>query len=501
MASLIRYDDGLYRVAFGPADARKVIRLGRMTARAARSFKSRIEALLSDRAAGRLPDEDLAAWLRNLDEPMLAKLRRHGLADGVGAADTTLGDFLTAYIDSRTDAKPSTITTYRRAEKKLLAYFGAGRRLREITPGDADEFARWLRTPAGGDLALATARKTVQIAKQFMTAAARKRLVSQNAFADLSGSVPANRDRDYYVTREIAQKVLNACPDAEWRLLFALSRFGGLRCPSEVLALTWADVDFGTGRMVVRSPKTEHHHGKGSRVVPIFPELFTHLRDAFEHAEPGTVHCITRYRDSTANLRTQLNRIIGRAGLTPWPKLWQNMRATRETELAEEFPAHVVSDWIGNSVVVAQRHYLQVTDEHFARAAGIGDDGEAHQKAHQTVIDGHEPDLSDDETEGAQPVGASEPINGDQSSSNHVETQYWATRDQNAPRIPREKPQVSESGAPKGAPSDDATPSAGAEPAALAGGALAEAIAAIGRLPLDDAEKAEAVRRLLAGER
>ena len=61
-------------------------------------------------------------------------------------------------------------------------------------------------------------------------------------------------------------------------------------------------------------------------------------------------------------------RIIKRAGLKPWPKLWQNLRSTRETELADQFPAHVASAWIGNIVAVATKHYLQVTDDHFSQA-------------------------------------------------------------------------------------------------------------------------------------
>ena len=81
---------------------------------------------------------------------------------------------------------------------------------------------------------------------------------------------------------------------------------------------------------------------------------------------------ITRYRDANANLRTQFERIIKRAGLKPWPKLFHNLRATRQTELAEQFPMHVVCEWIGNSQAVAQEHYLRVTDEHFAKATGGG---------------------------------------------------------------------------------------------------------------------------------
>ena len=33
----------------------------------------------------------------------------------------------------------------------------------------------------------------------------------------------------------------------------------------------------------------------------------------------------------------QLLRIIGRAGLQPWPKLFHNLRASRETELSEDY--------------------------------------------------------------------------------------------------------------------------------------------------------------------
>jgi hypothetical protein len=159
------------------------------------------------------------------------------------------------------------------------------------------------------------------------------------------------------------------CPDAQWRLLFALSRFGGLRCPSEHLGLRWGDIDWERGRITVHSPKTEHHVGGESRQIPIFPELRPHLEEVWEQAEPGTEWVITRYRGDDTNLRTQFQKIIKRAGLTPWPKLWQNLRSTRQTELAESYPMHVVCAWIGNSQAVAAKHYLQVTDEHFSQAA------------------------------------------------------------------------------------------------------------------------------------
>jgi integrase len=74
--------------------------------------------------------------------------------------------------------------------------------------------------------------------------------------------------------------VIDACPDAEWRLIFALSRFGGLRCPSEHLALTWPDVDWERDRFRVDSSKT------GLRWVPIFPELRPYLEKKFSTWPP-----------------------------------------------------------------------------------------------------------------------------------------------------------------------------------------------------------------------
>jgi hypothetical protein len=156
--------------------------------------------------------------------------------------------------------------------------------------------------------------------------------------------------------------VLAACPDNEWRLIFSLSRDGGLRCPSETLELKWSDVDWERGRIVIRESKTR------ARTIPLFAELRPHLEQAFEEAAEGTTYIISRYRGGDCNLRTQLLRILGRAGLSAWPRLFHNLRASRETELVRDFPIHVVCKWIGNSMKVAQKHYLQITDADYEKA-------------------------------------------------------------------------------------------------------------------------------------
>ncbi|MAE60962.1 MAG: hypothetical protein CMJ49_06345 [Planctomycetaceae bacterium] len=217
-------------------------------------------------------------------------------------------------------------------------------------------------------------------------------MIESNPFEGIAASVRANPSRFYFISMDDAQTVLDHCPDAQWRVIFALARYGGLRCPSEVMAVTWADVNWERGRIRIPSPKTEHHEGGESRIIPLFAELRPYLMEAFEEADPGTEHVVTRYRDSNANLRTQLHRIIGRAGLELWPKPFQNLRSTRETELAESYPMHVVCKWIGNSRSVAVTHYLQLTDEHFDHAVQ-GADPKAAQNAAQKLHDvsGNEP--------------------------------------------------------------------------------------------------------------
>ena len=78
---------------------------------------------------------------------------------------------------------------------------------------------------------------------------------------------------------------------------------------------------------------------------------------------------IHSYPIGSKNLRQQMGRIIDRSGQDRWPRIFQNLRASRETELCQRFPLHVVAAWLGNTPKVAEKHYLDVTEEDFQRAA------------------------------------------------------------------------------------------------------------------------------------
>jgi integrase len=294
---------------------------------------------------------------------MYAKLARVGLV--AERNSEKLGAFIDGYIHERTDVKRGTATFYGHTRRNLITFFGKDKPLRDINEDDAD---RWRLFLLEQGLSENTTRRRSAIAKQFFKTALKRKLVNCNPFSELKVAVKGNVEKFHFVTPQEAKKVFDACPDTQWRLIFALSRYGGLRCPSEHLALTWADIDWEHSRMTIHASKTEHCEGDGVRICPIFPELLPYLRDAFEEAEEGEQYVITRYRQANVNLRTQLLRIIRKAGLKPWPKLFQNLRATRQTELCQKFPEHVVCDWIGNSPSIAREHYLRTTDEHFEQA-------------------------------------------------------------------------------------------------------------------------------------
>ncbi len=367
MASISSDAKGTSRVQFVGTDGlRKTIRLGSVPQKTAAMCKQRIEALAASRRFGMPLDEATASWVGMIDDEFAERLSRFGLIEP--RRRQKLGEFLDEYAASRVDIKPATRTNIDQAKKRLVKFFGADRPMAEITPVEAAAFKDDLMK----NYARATAGRCVRRAKQFFTAAFRLKIIPENVFADVKGHQQTNSERKRFIDRATTDKLLEAAPDVQWRVIIALSRFGGIRCPSEHLQLKWGDINWANERFWVTSPKTEHHPGRDGRWVPLFPELRAILEEAFDVAEPGTLHVITRTRDASVNWRTGLQRIIRKAGLTAWPKLFHNLRASRETELAAEFPLHVVTEWIGNSSMVALKHYLTVTDDDFARAAKGG---------------------------------------------------------------------------------------------------------------------------------
>jgi len=377
MATILNRGGGRRAIQFEDLSGiRRTLGLGKCPIKAADAIKTKVEAILGCRLAQESLDGETARWLATVADSLHERLAGFGLVEprhNAKASAQTLAQFVADFIAGRVDVKPGTVTNYRQAESKLVEFFGT-KKLVDVTPLDADKFRSWLKgdkvSKSGLGLNENSARSIVKNAKLIFGAAVKGKLIVENPFAGHSTAIIERPDRLQFVDRDTIQAVLKACPNPEWRAIVSLCRFGGLRCPSEVLTLRWNDIDFERGRMNVRSPKLEGQQGE-FRTMPLFPEVRTALEELMIEPD-GSEYVIKQRRQGTdSNLRTTLEKIITKAKVEPWQKPFQNLRSSRETELAHQYPVHVVTKWLGNSPKVAMAHYLQVRDTDFDKASGV----------------------------------------------------------------------------------------------------------------------------------
>jgi hypothetical protein len=127
---------------------------------------------------------------------------------------------------------------------------------------------------------------------------------------------------------------------------------------------------------VVLSPKSERL-GEVKRKVPIFLQA----RPCFENAcrpdsggrlgfpivsPPTRACCAVQGFWSEFDLWQRFLGILELAGVSAWPKLIHQMRSSCQTDLTNRFPSHTVCGWLGNTVEIANAHYLQTIPEHWA---------------------------------------------------------------------------------------------------------------------------------------
>ncbi len=399
-ASVLRLPNGRKAIQFAKLDGpgRTTLRIGKATADDADDFARRIEALREARTQGTTPRQPVLEWVARLPPVMRRRLHARGLIDlpaeqeaerlrQVEDAKPRLGAFLTEYVGRRIDVKPATKEVWSQVQRNLLAHFGEDRPMESVHEGNAEDFKMYL---IGQKLAPTTVHKRLQFARMFFRAAVKRKLIPANPFAEVTAKAATGTVGERFITREETDRLLAKAPDTAWRTIIALARYGGLRCPSEVLSLRWTAIDWELDRIVVESPKTAHHPGKGSREIPLFPELRPILAEALEQAPDGAEFVVEKYRKvalspkgwRNCNLRSQFERIVKRAGLKPWRRLFHALRKSRETELVKDHPIHVVTAWLGNTPRIAMKHYLMVTEADFAKAAGRAAEG-ALQKAMQ----------------------------------------------------------------------------------------------------------------------
>ena len=413
MASVVDDPNGRRRILFvDPEGKLQTVRLGKCDRKTAESVCRHMESLLACRLNGDAIPRSTAVWLSEIGTKLRDRLAAVGLVEAPKRA--VLGEFLNEYILSRPDVKPATLEVWQQPCRNLIEFFGPDKPLRSITAGDCDQFKAWILTQK---LAAAMVAKRLAFARTFLHVARKHKLIDENPFAEVKIPTANVSVRQRFIDRETVQKILDAS-DPTWRTIVVLARFGGLRCPSEVLSLEWRHIDWDRGRLTVPSPKTDRYDGKESRTIPLFEDLKPYLEDARELALPGQTHVVGGGHLAKANgangwkncnLRTAFERIVSRAGLEPWPRLFHNLRSSRETELLEEFPVHVVAGWMGHDAKVSLKHYAQTTEDHFQRAAGGAQSGAvvAQKAAQQSAVGNRGESKSSPENEEGEALTAS----------------------------------------------------------------------------------------------
>jgi len=345
------------------------------TKKKAEEIGRKLDALAFDATQGDTPSPAIAEWLLSLPDRQHKKLASWGLVtpriEACKVSDAiTIANWVDRYIvHGKGTRKESTEKQLEAAKDALVRFFGCERTIDTLTPNDAEDFRLWLQTKARivkkdepeKGLAKNTVRRRMGRCREIFNLALRRGLIDVNPFADEAVSVGSNPERQFFVPHDWIEKCIATLKPTErtqlserkredWRIMLAFARYAGMRS-HETRLQRWEDIDIPNRQMIVRSQKNPPE-----RVCPIFPELLPHVLRAKEMASEGAETVVAEYTPE-ANIGTTFEKIIKRAGLEPWPKLFQNLRATRETELMAMYAIKDVSSWLGNSAPIAMKHY------------------------------------------------------------------------------------------------------------------------------------------------
>ena len=239
MASIIARPNGTKYIQITINKRRSSVWLAEVSQRNAERFRDKIEDLAKARSLGLTLPQDVAAWVGKLSAELASRLAELDLIEPPAPKlVVSIGELLDEYLSRRADdVKDGTLTFYTHTARNLKGFFGSDRLLNSITAGDADDFRRHLQKVE--KLASATVVRRCALARTFLKDAVRRKLIDSNPFDGVGKGSTANPERQRFIDRATIAKVIDACPNAEWRLLVALSRYAGLRVPSEPLLLRW----------------------------------------------------------------------------------------------------------------------------------------------------------------------------------------------------------------------------------------------------------------------
>ena len=412
MATLFREQNDTWQIqVMRPTGVPGVTKRAHVDEPTAREILRRVEQLVAAARWGLTPSPDLQVWVNRLPMPIRRRLAAaHLLPEHMALAvaplrGLTIHELGKRWIDDLGgEVGPGTRINWQTALDAYQLFFKADSPAASVDLAGVHAFRKWARDEM--QWSPATISKRHKLARQMWQHGLSIKAVLENPWTRVKSGTEKNPDRIHFVDHATIRRVLDGVaddPDAVWwRRLIVLARFAGCRIPSEVADLTGRDVDLAGGKLTIRGKKTKAS-GAYERVVPLFPELravlapppaakgagktargqgrTTGAKSRFtpggKSASGAAVAALDPDAPLLGPLATKSGTVlfngmqdrVKRAGLEPWPRLWQNLRASRSMELNAQYPARMVADWLGHSEAVAQEHYQRTRDPDFKRAA------------------------------------------------------------------------------------------------------------------------------------
>jgi integrase len=166
----------------------------------------------------------------------------------------------------------------------MLDFSGKDTPIEKISVDDAVAFRLHLEKEQYSEATIAT---VIKHGRQVFRIARRRKLIADNPFETVKTGSQRNQKRFYFVTMDEYRRLLDGCTNAKQRLIIALARIGGLRCPIDLCGLRWSEIDWQGKWFWIHSPKTERHEGKDKRQFPLFPELERRFQELYDTLPEG----------------------------------------------------------------------------------------------------------------------------------------------------------------------------------------------------------------------
>lgn len=360
-----------------------------LSKRDSNSIVSRLQTLCNaidiDIRSGNPHSSQVKEQINKLKSPFDSLLNGVGLLDGFSRVDYNIENNLRQLISAdrervnRGEIVKSTVKKRVWAVEYFLKFCTANNivDIRNLTLANVLDY----RDERLSQVAASSVQGEIKWLRGYFKQAVMRRIIDVNPFTGCTVEAPKKpqQARRMIVESEVLNRIEEWLKDhqQDYYIYWSIVRWTGCR-KNEALLLQWAHIDFDNDTMIMPSPKTARKD-IAERKLPIFPELRPILEFAFErqsNPSSGFVvrdvlnlksHSRSKVNWDNKNASSHMQRLIRKSGETPWPKLFQNLRVTRENELLQEgeYRRDAIHAFIGHTSETFDANYKHLNEDDF----------------------------------------------------------------------------------------------------------------------------------------